>query len=143
MINYRSAVLAIGAPADRERLPGAAQHALFPCDVEEALALKEQFLALRQGHVSVIIAGEWPGPGLEYAGWLATAAQEHGLAGLQIHRVISLPRSVALCAKTSRTRCAERKVVLCCSSSILPASDCTIWAARANACRAWLSFLRD
>ena len=88
MINYRSAVLATGAPADRERLPGSAQHALFPCDVEEALALKEQFLALKQGHVSVIISGERPGPGLEYAGWLATAAQEHGLAGqLQVHVV--------------------------------------------------------
>src|SRR6266851_3555756 len=88
MINYRSAVLATGAPADRERLPGAAQHALFPCDVEEALALKEQFLALKQGHVSVIMAGERPGPGLEYAGWLATAAQENWPAGqLQIHVV--------------------------------------------------------
>jgi NADH dehydrogenase FAD-containing subunit len=88
MIDYRYAVLATGAPADRERLPGAAQHALFPCDVEEALALKEKFLALRQGHVSVIIAGERPGPGLEYAGWLATATQEHGLAGqLQVHVV--------------------------------------------------------
>jgi selenide,water dikinase len=81
VINYRFAVVATGAPADRERLPGSAQHALFPCDVEEALALKERFLALKQGHVSVIIAGERPGPGLEYAGWLATAAQERGTAG--------------------------------------------------------------
>jgi NADH dehydrogenase FAD-containing subunit len=88
MIYYRSAVLATGAPADRERLPGAAQHALFPCDVEEALALQEKFLALKQGHVSVIIAGERPGPGLEYAGWLATAAYEHGLTSqLHIHVV--------------------------------------------------------
>jgi selenide,water dikinase len=87
-IDYRSAVLATGAPADRERLPGSAQHALFPCDVQEALALKEQFLALKQGHVSVIIAGERPGPGLEYAGWLATAAQEHRLTSqLQVHVV--------------------------------------------------------
>jgi selenide,water dikinase len=81
MITYRCAVLATGAPADRERLPGSAQHALFPCDVEEALSLKEKFLALKKGHVSVIIAGERPGPGLEYAGWLATAAQERGLTG--------------------------------------------------------------
>src|SRR5260370_33158208 len=88
MITYRSAVLATGAPADRERLPGAAQHALFPCDVDEALALQEQFLTLKQGHVSVIIAGERPGPGLEYAGWLATAAQERGLTGqLHVHVV--------------------------------------------------------
>jgi selenide,water dikinase len=88
MITYRTAVLATGAPADRERLPGAAQHALFPCDVEEALALKERYLALKQGIVSVIIAGERPGPGLEYAGWLATAAQELGSTGqLHIHVV--------------------------------------------------------
>lgn len=88
MITYRSALVATGAPADRERLPGSAQHALFPCDVEEALALKERFLALKEGHVSVIISGERPGPGLEYAGWLATAAQERGSAGqLQVHIV--------------------------------------------------------
>jgi NADH dehydrogenase FAD-containing subunit len=87
-INYRFAVVATGAPADRERLPGSAQHALFPCDVEEALTLKERFLALGQRHVSVIIAGERPGPGLEFAGWLATAVQEHGLAGqLHVHVV--------------------------------------------------------
>jgi NADH dehydrogenase FAD-containing subunit len=88
MIAYRAAVLATGAPADRERLPGAAQHALFPCDVEEALALTERFLALGRGHVSVIIAGERPGPGLEYAGWLATATHERGLTGrLHVHVV--------------------------------------------------------
>jgi NADH dehydrogenase FAD-containing subunit len=88
VIEYRFAVVATGAPADRERIPGSAQHALFPCDVDEALALQEQFLALRQGHVSVIIAGERPGPGLEYAGWLATAVQERGLTGrLHVHVV--------------------------------------------------------
>jgi NADH dehydrogenase FAD-containing subunit len=88
VINYRAAVVATGAPADRERLSGAAQHALFPCDVEEAVTLQERFLALRQGHVSVIMAGERPGPGLEFAGWLATAVQERGLIGqLHIHVV--------------------------------------------------------
>jgi selenide,water dikinase len=88
VIEYRAAVVATGSPADRERLPGSAQHALFPCDVEEALALQEQFLALKEGHVSVIMAGERPGPGLEYAGWLATAAQERGSAcRLHIHVV--------------------------------------------------------
>jgi NADH dehydrogenase FAD-containing subunit len=38
VIEYRFVVVATGSPADRERLPGSAQHALFPCDVEEALA---------------------------------------------------------------------------------------------------------
>ena len=59
-IDYRFAVVATGAPADRERVPGSAQHALFPCDVGEALTLQERFLDLSQGHVSVIIAGERP-----------------------------------------------------------------------------------
>jgi NADH dehydrogenase FAD-containing subunit len=88
VIEYRLAVVATGAPADRERVPGSSQHALFPCDVEEALALQERFLALKEGHITVIIAGERPGPGLEYAGWLATAVQERGLASrLHVHVV--------------------------------------------------------
>jgi NADH dehydrogenase FAD-containing subunit len=88
VIEYRSAIVATGAPADREGVQGSAQHALFPCDVEEAFALQERFLALKQGHVTVIIAGERPGPGLEYAGWLATAVQERGLTGrLHLHVV--------------------------------------------------------
>jgi NADH dehydrogenase FAD-containing subunit len=86
VIEYRSAIVATGATADRKRLPGSAQHALFPCDVEDAIALQARFLALKQGYVTVIIAGERPGPGLEYAGWLATAVRERGLAGrLHIH----------------------------------------------------------
>lgn len=75
-IHYRYVVLATGAPADRKCLPGAAEHAIFPCDIEEALLFKEKFLNLKQGHVFVIASGERPGPGLEYAGWLATAAYE-------------------------------------------------------------------
>jgi NADH dehydrogenase FAD-containing subunit len=79
-IAYRSVVVATGAPADKERIPGAAFHALFPCDVAEALDFRDRFLALTQGGVTVILAGERPGPGLEYAGWLATAVHERGLA---------------------------------------------------------------
>lgn len=83
-INYRAVVVATGAPADRDRIPNSAQHTLYPCDVEDAVALRERFLALNQGQVSVIIAGERPGPGLEFAGWLATATQARGLTG-QLH----------------------------------------------------------
>lgn len=87
-ITYRSVVVATGAPADKERIPGAASHALFPCDVAEALRFRDQFLALTQGVVTMILAGERPGPGLEYAGWLATAVHERGLVGqIQIHVV--------------------------------------------------------
>jgi len=79
-ITYRSVVVATGAPADKERIPGAASHALFPCDVAEALDFRDRFLALTQGAVTVILAGERPGPGLEYAGWLATAVHQQGSA---------------------------------------------------------------
>ncbi len=78
-ITYRSVVVATGAPADKERIPGATSHALFPCDVAEALDFRDRFLALTQGGVTVILAGERPGPGLEYTGWLAAAVHERGL----------------------------------------------------------------
>jgi NADH dehydrogenase FAD-containing subunit len=87
-ISYRYLVLATGAPADRARLAGAAEHALFPCDIDDALALQQRFLALKEGNVTVILNGERPGPGLEYAGWLATAVHERGLTDrLQIYVV--------------------------------------------------------
>ena len=44
-ITYRWVVVATGAPADKERIPGAASHALFPCDVTEALRFRDQFLS--------------------------------------------------------------------------------------------------
>ena len=78
-ITYRWVVVATGAPADQERIPGAASHAFFPCDITEALRFRDQFLSLREGVVTVILAGERPGPGLEYAGWLARAVHERGL----------------------------------------------------------------
>jgi NADH:ubiquinone reductase (H+-translocating) len=87
-ISYRSVVLATGAPADRARLAGAAEHALFPCDVDDALALQQRFLALKEGNVTIILSGERPGPGLEYAGYLAAAMHERGLTDrLQVHVV--------------------------------------------------------
>jgi NADH dehydrogenase FAD-containing subunit len=87
-ISYRSVVLATGGPADRARLEGAAEHALFPCDVDDALALQQRFLALQEGNVTIILSGERPGPGLEYAGYLATSVHERGLTNrLQIYVV--------------------------------------------------------
>jgi NADH dehydrogenase FAD-containing subunit len=89
-IAYRSVVMATDAPADKERIPGAASHALFPCDVDEALDFRDRFLALTQGGVTVVLAGERPGPGLEYAGWVATAIQERGLADQLQLQVVDL-----------------------------------------------------
>ena len=84
-ITYRSVVVATGAPADKERISGAASHAFFPCEVADALDFRDRFLTLAQGGVTVILAGERPGPGLEYAGWLATAVHDRGLAKRPLH----------------------------------------------------------
>ncbi|HEY7418915.1 MAG TPA: FAD-dependent oxidoreductase [Ktedonobacteraceae bacterium] len=78
-ITYRFVVVATGAPADKEYIPGAASSAFFPCDVAEALRFRDQFLALSSGVVTVILAGERPGPGMEYAGWLAATVYKQGL----------------------------------------------------------------
>ncbi len=37
-IDYRCVVVAAGAPADRARIPGAARHALFPCQQAATVA---------------------------------------------------------------------------------------------------------
>jgi NADH dehydrogenase len=75
---YRCLVIAAGAPADRHRIPGANVHALFPCDVEDTRALCDQVEQLTSGTISVALAGERIGPGLEFAAWLA-----RGLASRQ------------------------------------------------------------
>lgn len=78
-ITYKFAVVATGAPADKEYIPGAASSAFFPCDPAEALHFRDKFLALTKGVVTVVLAGERPGPGMEYAGWLAATVYKRGL----------------------------------------------------------------
>jgi NADH dehydrogenase FAD-containing subunit len=69
-IEYDQLVVATGAKADRERIPGADEHALFPCDLEDASAFATRVSAGVE-HVAVVFGWERPGPGLEYAAWIA------------------------------------------------------------------------
>src|SRR6266511_2352434 len=78
VVGYRVLVIAAGAPADRGRLPGAAEHALFPCDAPDANRLTERLASIGEGAITFVLTGERIGPGLEYAAWLARAQQELG-----------------------------------------------------------------
>ncbi len=93
-MSYAQMLLATGATAQREIIPGAREHALFPCDVEDAQHFRQRLLDLKQGVVTMIIGWERPGPGLEYAGWIATYLQEKHLSD-RIHlRVITEPETL-------------------------------------------------
>src|SRR6266566_691020 len=69
-IEYRQLVVATGAVADRGRIPGAGDHALFPCDVADAAEFAARVRSSNI-HVAVVFGWERPGPGLEYAAWIA------------------------------------------------------------------------
>lgn len=95
-IHYAQVVIATGSTARREAIPGGKTHALFPCDVEDAHRLRERFLALSQGTVTVIIAGPRPGPGLEYAGWMARDVQvRQRTSSIRIQLIDAQPRLMA------------------------------------------------
>lgn len=83
-ISYRQLILAPGAPADRDRIPGAAEHALFPCDRLEARELLRRLGELTEGTVTFLLTGERIGPGLEYAGWIARAARDAGRTSFKV-----------------------------------------------------------
>lgn len=69
-IEYDQLVVATGAVADRDRVPGAREHALFPCDLADAAQFATRVSA-GSTHVAVVFGWERPGPGLEYAAWIA------------------------------------------------------------------------
>jgi NADH dehydrogenase FAD-containing subunit len=69
-IEYGQLVVATGAVADRDRVPGARDHALFPCDIADAAEFAVR-VATSNIHVVVVFGWERPGPGLEYAAWIA------------------------------------------------------------------------
>jgi NADH dehydrogenase FAD-containing subunit len=74
-LGYSVLAVATGAVSDRQRIPGADRLASWPCDLHDALAFTRAFKEMHAGVVTVIAAGERPGPGLEYAGWLARAME--------------------------------------------------------------------
>ena len=69
-IAYRQVVIATGAVADRDRLPGARAHALFPCDLADAGDFAAA-VSSSPSSIAVVFGWERPGPGLEYAAWIA------------------------------------------------------------------------
>jgi NADH dehydrogenase FAD-containing subunit len=69
-LEYDQLVVATGAVADRDRVPGSREHALFPCDLADAAELSVR-LAGGSKEVAVVFGWERPGPGLEYAAWIA------------------------------------------------------------------------
>lgn len=92
-ISFTQLVVAAGAPADRDRIPGADEHALFPCELADARALADRIDKGGLRKVVFVLAGERVGPGLEYAGWLARGARETG-AEIEI-TVVSVGATVA------------------------------------------------
>lgn len=69
-IPYGQLVVATGAVADRERVPGARDNALFPCDLADAAEFAAR-VSSGAASVAVVFGWERPGPGLEYAAWIA------------------------------------------------------------------------
>ena len=69
-IAYGQLVVATGAVADRGRISGALENALFPCDLADATEFATR-VAASNIHVLVVFGWERPGPGLEYAAWIA------------------------------------------------------------------------
>ncbi|TPQ20080.1 FAD-dependent oxidoreductase [Streptomyces sporangiiformans] len=83
-VEYSQLILAPGAPADRQRIPGGDEHAAFPCDPSEARELLDRLKELEEGTVAFLLTGERIGPGLEYAGWVARAMRAAGRNALHI-----------------------------------------------------------
>lgn len=69
-VEYDQLVVASGAVADRDRVPGAREHALFPCDAADAAEFAAR-VETGAAEVAVVFGWERPGPGLEYAAWIA------------------------------------------------------------------------
>lgn len=86
-IRYQRVIIAGGAPTDRDAVPGAASHALFPCDVTGFAEFQQRVDALDGGTVSVVVTGERIGPGLEDAAWLARAYRRPGAPPVRVRLV--------------------------------------------------------
>ena len=88
-LEYGQLVVATGAVADRGRIPGAPDHAIFPCDLADAAEFAAR-VASSNLHVAIVFGWERPGPGLEYAAWIA--ARRPGVKVTAIDGDGTLPR---------------------------------------------------
>ncbi|MDP8930197.1 MAG: FAD-dependent oxidoreductase [Actinomycetota bacterium] len=77
-VSFANVLVATGSVSDRAWIPGASACALFPCDDDDARRLAAEFTDMGERSVTVIVGGQRPGPGLEYAGWLAESARRRG-----------------------------------------------------------------
>ncbi len=83
-IDYSHLVVATGSTPDRARIPGAAEHALFPCDPDDAQRFARAIQAARPRSVCIAAGWDRRGPGLEFAAWLAARRRQAGLANLEV-----------------------------------------------------------
>ena len=105
-VSYGQLVVATGAVADRDRVPGARAHALFPCDLEDAGEFAAR-VSSGSLHVAVVFGWERPGPGLEYAAWIA--AHRPGVQVTAIDADGTLARRFGERATAYMTRLFERR----------------------------------
>ena len=77
-------LLATGADVDRGRIVGAEKHALFPCHPEDTVQLASRIQERRPQAVCVAVGWDRPGPGLEFAGWLAARRKRLRLRNLNV-----------------------------------------------------------
>ncbi|HVB78002.1 MAG TPA: FAD-dependent oxidoreductase [Candidatus Nitrosotalea sp.] len=70
VLQFGQLVIAAGATADRDRVPGARSHALFPCEVEDTLKMIHALDRAPKGRVAVLVGWERIGPGIEFAAWI-------------------------------------------------------------------------
>lgn len=80
-IEYDQLLVATGAVADRGRVPGAHEHAVFPCDLDDATEFATRVPA-GTARVAVAFGWERPGPGLEYAAWIAARRPGVGVTAI-------------------------------------------------------------
>lgn len=69
-LQFGQLVIAAGATADRDRVPGARSHALFPCEVEDTLKMIHALGHAPRGRVALLVGWERIGPGIEFAAWI-------------------------------------------------------------------------
>ncbi len=65
-VEYTCVVIAAGAPADRERIPGSAEYALFPCEQADALRLAGAVTTGLRSPLTIVVTGQRIGPSLEF-----------------------------------------------------------------------------
>jgi NADH dehydrogenase FAD-containing subunit len=148
-VSYGQLVVATGAVADRDRVPGAREHALFPCDIKDAAEFAAGVLSGAH-HVVVVFGWERPGPGLEYAAWIG--AHRPGVQVTAIDADGTLARRFGEQATARMARLFERRggrlisegavVRIDASGVVLPArtvvADLIALAAPLRGCTEWL-----